>query len=475
MALLDDIVGMILVVLFFIVGAMFISTQIATDQITRVDSELQNQLYDYYSTSTNTFLNKHESQSGLPVNLIIGDYISKGRDEIPGEEGDVLVNETLEGILDDLYDEGNYHMEIQQAFHNTTISFVFDGSDSNSREREVLDQNIRDIKESVSDIFEDEGATLEAEFYILSEDQDVCDEVDYEDCEVIDGETLYDKDSVFYELERPFDDLSGKAAEERIYVESDWLGGMLHVERNFRKELDEETGQEIHIILPVFDQLSTGSVPDTCFEEESHANHIACRLCHYEENNKCSLDRINESVDIEEAEEFFMERGGDSIVIPVFSFQCNQRYIDLYNEISDLTSGIYSNYLTGDAEFGGETETECAFDDCAACREAREDERINPQGGYRNVCFRTDCHEKVTELAGRFAEPTGGDLVDITNVDGLANSIKDNIEVAFDRRMITIGEEREGVETYVFENNVILPNLGHAEIRLSIYNIPDHI
>ncbi len=472
MALLEDILGMIMLIFFLVIGGIFLTIQITSDQLGQVDEEIKDYLHDYYSTSMNGFMNMREEISGAPVHIIIGDYISKGTTTLTGKEGrTIAVDEALEGILNEFYGQGNYYMKLTQEYTDTTISFVFDGSDSNRIEKMIVGENLESIRDRVNLIFEDSGAEVNINLYVLSENpaEEVCDVFgEHKDlCEVINAATLYDEESHLRVID-PFDGLTGKQAEIRHYVESDWMGGTIHAEREFRKKIVAGDAEEynIHIVIPVFDQLSTSSISDECFEIDrgpaaSLSDYIVCRLC----VEDCPVERSRSQM--QETIDFFVERNGNSIIMPVFSFDCNLRYRYWYNNLNPVD---YRDYVIGTP-----SPTMCHLNSCAGCRPPREGDRIIPSTNpdeYENVCFKTQCQYYIEQQMEELSTATGGSPINIINVQDLPALVVDQIDNVFAERELIIGTRQDDRTRYVFERNIILPTLGSVDVRLLAYELP---
>lgn len=473
MAFLEDVIGMIMIVFFLIIGGTLLSTQITSDQLGQVDEEVRSYLYDYHSTSMNSFMNMREGVSGAPVHIIIGDYISKGVTQLTGRDGrSISVEDALSGILDEFYGEHNYFLQLRQEYTDTTISFVFDGSDSNRREREIIGRELENIIDAINEIFEDadSDAKVNVKLYVLS--QDPLDEVcsvfgDAEHlCETLNAETLYENEMEPV-VRRPFGDLRGRQAVVREYLESDWIGGLLHAEKEFRRDIALGDAEEhnIHVVIPVFDQLSTSSVSNECFEISSgsggYSNYVVCRLCHEE----CPAYRSGEQID--EVIEYFEDRGSNSIIIPIFSFDCNLRYIYDWNSLNPSDYGGYVNTPVTE-------HTMCHQDVCAGCRPPSTGEVIDSTDPdvYENICFKTECQEAIEEQMGVLAEGTGGSSIDIDEIDDLPDLVVENIDDAFAERELTIGVRQDDRTRFVFERTVVLPTFGSVDIRLFVYELP---
>lgn len=477
MALLEDILGMILLVFFLIIGGVMLAAQITSDQLSTVDDELTKYLFDYYSTSTNTFLNVREEISGVPIHIIIGDYISKGITVITGSDGrSVNVEDALEDILNEMYGEDNYYLQLRQDYTDTTISFVFDGSDSNREEKDTIRSNLQTIYNSINNIFEDSDAEVNINLYVLSEGpiDEVCDVFEDENrdiCFVINSTTLYE-DDMHLAVENTIGSLAGRQAVISHYLESDWVGGTIHAEKEFRRKVGREeiTEDSLHIVIPVFDQLSTSSVPDDCFGISSgsggFANYVVCRLCQPECPHERSARQQQDTIN------FFNERNRNSIIIPVFSFDCNFRYIYDWNYL-DPSIAAYENYKSEPVSM---PDTICHLDTCPGCRMPVQGERViqsTNASEYINVCFKTDCQVHIENQMQELASGTGGTSINIEDVNNLAQQVIERIENVFEERELTIGVRQDERTRYVLERKIVLPSLGRVDVRLWVYELPD--
>jgi hypothetical protein len=473
MALLEDVLGIIFIVFFMIIAIVFISTALVTDQTLSIEKEQQDYLFDYYSTSVNSFMNLRDQFSNVPVHIIIGNYIGRGERVVLGDNGTSLnVTDLLEDLLDNFFGKDNYYAEIRQDYTNTTLSFVFDGSDSNRKEKIIIGERLQDILDSVNAIFEGYGVSATANLYVLSERQEIEACKDFgnhsDTCTIINSSAIYGDDSSPI-VERPIrHSLTNYRALDSHYLESDWLGGIVHAEKLFRRELIgvDEREEDVHIVIPVFDQLSSSSISDDCFHiasTENLGNYVICRLCHPECPTNRTEAQLNTTVN------YFLERNRNSLVLPVFSFTCNFRYFYDWNGINPRDP--FDQFMPPSIASG---ETICHYDGCTGCSPASGNDFIPSTNNtlYQNVCFKDYCQEAIWNQMNRIAEPTGGSPVNIANTNEIASQITENLENAFEMRKLIIGEKYPQRTRYVFETSITLPNLGKAEVYLQVYETP---
>ncbi len=465
---------MILIIFFLIIGIVILTGQIFTDQIKDIGEEHRSYLFDYYSTGMNSFMNLRETNTNLPVHILIGNYISRGETRAAGRDGvSINVSDELENLLNEFYGENNYYAEIRQAYTDTTLSFVFDGSNSNRNEKRIIGERLNSILNSVNEIFGDSGVSASAKIYVLTEESeiDACEpfgDIHRDKCTNLNSNKIYGDDT-YLVVNRPVD-LSGRHGFVGDYVESDWLGGIVHAEKLFRRSIlgVDEREQDVHVVIPVFDQLSSSSISDGCFDiprSQSYGNYIICRLC----DPECPVERTEEQ--LADAINYFLDRNRNSIVIPIFSFDCNFQYLYEWNEISLSSNDPYYNYIPPSV---GEFETLCHHQECPGCRPATGSERIDStdESRYQNVCFKDQCQQSILSQMNAIANPTGGEGVNIANVNLIADQITEKLEAAFERRVLVLGQKEPERTRYVFERKILLPTLGYTEVYVQIYELP---
>ena len=468
MALLEDIVSMIIVVFVLLIVGAVIAGTLFTESASNLEQEQTRYLEDYYATSVNNFVNFRESQTGLPVHVLLGNYISRGERIVlssdRSEEVDIEV--TLDNLLKEFYGEDNYYMTVRQDYVDTTFSFVIDGSDSVRIEREVIAAELEDILLSVTELFGDADASITANVYILargSERDELCAPFDEDivSCDTFAYDSLYQNEPALYFIPE-----FGSFDRHTDYLESDWIAGSVRSETLFRDELDGiDLAEEVHMIIPVFDQISGSSVPTECFEASGTFNYRACRLC----VDGCPVDRVAANLDI--LSNYLDERSPNSVAIPVFSFDCNFRDLHGWKE---FPAPDYSSYVAGRESLASD-EGLCDLDNCEACRPPGPgDPSVDtPEGvNYNNVCFRSDCEADIIGQMDQLASSTGGQSVNIKRRDEIAEAILDTIEAVFDERRIEFGVQDPDRTRYVFERTIVLPNVGDTQVYLQVYEVP---
>ena len=470
MALLEDIVSMIIVVFVLLIVGSMIAGTLFTERASNLENEQTRYLEDYYATSVNNFVNYRESNTGLPVHVLIGNYISRGEERVVSLDGDIInIEEELDDVLREFYGENNYYMTVRQDYVDTTLSFVIDGSDSVRIEREIIGEEIGNILEFVSTMFGDAEAEVTGKVYILEgiDDKDLCDDfpTDIVSCERITHSGLYGDSDDVLEMIPDFGE-----PQNTHYLQSDWISGSLLAEKNFREDLEGSGVQEeVHIMIPVFDQVSSSSVPDVCFDE-SNPDYTICRLCHEEEGEDCSAVERN-AENLVNVTNFINERTPNSVVMPVFSFDCNFQDFFVWKQYSPGED--YEQYMSG-VEGLAADESLCSLDSCGACDldgdlspVPEEDEDM-----YSNVCFRSSCQQDIEDQMQYIASNTGGLSVSIDDREDITDIIAETIEDVFDERRIEFGVQDPDRTRYVFERTIVLPSLGDTQVYLQVYEVP---
>lgn len=468
MALLEDVVSMIIVVFFLLIVGAVVAGTLFTESAQSLEQEQTRYLQDYYGTSVNSFVNFRESQTGLPVHVLLGNYISRGERTVISSDrtGDVDIEVALDSILSDFYGEDNYYMTVRQDYVDTTFSFVIDGSDSVRIEREIIADELEDILLSVTELFGDADASITANVYILARSDkkdELCEPFDEDivSCDTFAYDSLYRN-----EPELDFIPEFNNFDRHTDYLESDWIAGSIRSETLFRQELDGiDLAEEVHMIIPVFDQISGSSVPTECFEASGTFNYRACRLC----LPGCPVDRV--AANLDNLSDYLSERDPNSVAIPVFSFDCNFRDLHGWKE---FPAPDYSSFVAG-RESLADDEGLCNLDNCEGCRPAGSgDPGVDtPEGvNYNNVCFRSECEADIISQMDQLASDSGGQSVNIRNRDEIGQAILETIEAVFEERRIEFGVQDPERTRYVYERAIVLPNLGDTQINLQVYEVP---
>ena len=465
MALLEDIISIILIVFFLIILSGVLSGYMFTEQLESIEQRQNFYLEDYYSTSLDSFLNHRESNTTLPNHILIGNYIARGERTAIGKNGSqVDVQKQLNQTLNEFYGKNDYYQMIRQDYTNTTLSFVIDGSDSNRIERQIINDTVGDIENSVEQLFGDSNAQVTSEIYVLGND-DQCQGFEG-DCDLLSEDQLYDSSNA------PSGPWFSQSNRIEHYVESDWIAGSIEAEERFRSDLQSE--REVHIVIPVFDQISTSSVPDFCFDRNNNLDYSACRLCYQEE--PCNAANRSEQ-DMKKLVSFFNERSPNSVVMPVFSFDCNfQDFIGWKNWDGNVNNEDVQDHIEHSSGDLASDEGLCHLDNCEACSAPSEgdDAYIEPEStSYNNVCFRDSCHAEITNQMMNVTQETNGAYVSIDDREEIAQEVASTIEDVFGERKIEFGVRDEDRTRYVFERRIVLPNFGDTYVKLWAYDTPE--
>lgn len=476
MALIDDIFGIILVVFFLIIVSIILTSQILSDQARVIDEKQEFYLFDYYSTSINAFINVQENRTGVPMHILLGNYVKLGEDVVLGRQGEeVNVLEAGEDVLIELFGEDNFYLELRRSLVDTTISFVLDGSNSNAAERQEISNNFDLIREAIEEYFEEESEGVvspDIRVYILNEDN-LCDREGFEGdyCTYLSFDDLYDasvveKPSFGFDSFDEWNSAMNQNGQRHIdFMVADWMAGIAYAHKEFLSELEEDD-ENIHIILPVSDQLSTGSVSNRCYGEvDSPSNYIICRYCLLEE---CPVERSNASMS--SLIDFLVDEDDlfSTFVVPVFSEIRSFFYFESFNRLEG--TGEFAEFFSEDHQ------TKCHISNCDLCEYpgGSEVDWITVESGsfsynYTLVEHGAACSSYVESQMNYLS---GNRTVRIDDVDDLIDSVLQSIHDALNERMAVFGSYQEDRTRYVFERTLVLPEYGEADIALFVYELP---
>lgn len=173
----------------------------------------------------------------------------------------------------------------------------------------------------------------------------------------------------------------------------------------------------------------------------------------------------------------FNERSPNSVVMPVFSFDCNfQDFIGWKNWEGNVNNEEVQDHIEHSSGDLASDEGLCHLDNCEACSAPSEgdDAYIEPESSsYNNVCFRDSCHAEITDQMINVTQETKGAYVSIDDREEIAQEVASTIEDVFGERKIEFGVRDEDRTRYVFERRIVLPNFGDTYVKLWAYDTPE--
>lgn len=497
MALLEDILGIILIVFFLVAASVFTSSKIISDQSKAISEEQTNYLFDYYSTSINTFIHWRENNTGIPMHVLIGDYINLGSEMVSYNDQTINITERGNSFLEEIFPQGHY-MEVIQLLTNTSISFVLDGAPSKHKERVLIKENLPNLVSDLRQVFAQDGAELDVRVFILGNPmsllQGSCMDEGFKDLEgeyiercqnIKFFEDMYDFQKIMSE---PDHESWSKTNEEFLslfkknnFLQSDWLAGVAYAETFFRENHPDDYEDNLHVIVLLSDQLSGTSYHDDCFENENvdvPTRWRSCLLCYMPEKPDgsfdCPIDRSYREDDFEELISFLND--SDSVVISLFSVQESFPYYKTWNnqDHPDLFAPIVSN------DPPNEQKTKCDTNLCVMCNATNSDDWdsedwidiVSETLPGKFVLYGEPCQEEAQKQMQNISSRTRGESLNIKYIDQLTTQITSVLQnIIFDRR-IEFGERHPERTRYVFERKLFLTGNRQVSIYLEVYDTP---
>ena len=479
MALTDNIIAMVIIVFVAIIIFTLTTHQLAKNEATTIEQQQSQQATDYQATLINTFLALNQPGTQKTFALAIGDYINSG------EHNSLADQQTLEDgmakALNGLIGQHGYYFKVEPTFTNLTLSFVIDTSESLSDERaelaDKLDELLGEVLADLKDQGWSEDTVISARIYLLG--TDLCDE--FKDvqatCKVLDFNDLYQEGIT--PIPPPSFAYTSYAAwqahdpQAKIidFLRSDWMAGMSYA------VLDHESqqyGKRLHIIIPLADELSTGSDSDACYgisatDTAAAVDYNFCAHC----DNTCPIDRSNRSMS--DFLQFVDDAQMNTVIIPIVSFDCSYPYPK--EKLNDFYTGstYLENYLP--ASCLDTTITACAGADALLC-----DDSLFPSCtgcscsstgcDEHNLCLHPNCVNAVKDQMDFLAKKTGGYLIDIQNLPELKDILKSSISNAIKKKSLEVGELDNTRTRSGYERDLVLPNKKEATISLLVYDDP---
>ncbi len=467
MGLSDDIIVSVIIVIFIILIGVFVLNKTVNREQTTVSDAYQDSLRDTHSIAFDAVLHLKEEITKKPFEILLGDYMASGRMIFPTPNGTVNLRTAIRKRFDVVYGPGNYYLKLSPKITDVHISFVFDGSPSMNDERIELSQRVNPLIKEVDKIFNETGAKTHLHVYILTPKEQIAACKDFPidvDCKAVSFNGLYSSKRV--ELSIPgfgYTNFttwksSNPFMKEFQFAQADWVAGTQYAADKYLDLLTKAPDQQsIHIIIPVTDQLSTGSIPNSCYNisnnlgaERAFSDNTVCALC----DETCPVHRSDENlVNVED----FMNKTG-MFVIPVFSFSCSFTYNPSWN--TDVKSTPYTSTFGSFPLPPGDS-----ICNLAACMTACT---AKPQ--LDQYCFRTQCHNSVRAQMQSFATSKNPDaVIDISDSSKLTSSVIQQIQNAYDEMQFEIGVLDNNRTRYVVDRTLLLPDGTRTNITVRVY------
>ncbi len=464
MALIDDVISFVIIVLIILIGAIFITNKTITRGVDTIKEKSNEFTEQSYSTTLNTFMNVDEKATGLPHNILLGNYMSDGKRVYQVKNATFDLKLALEQELDKLYGSGMYYSRIHRQINSLFVTFVFDGSDSLQDERIEIGLKLDYIEKGINEFFGDQDIKINSQIYILSEKStsQMCSVFSPEqqvNCEALSFNKTYSNGvakAPTFGFPTFKDWLNSDPYVKNnlgLFAEGDWIAGIAYANNKYMEyATSQNIENSLHIIIPIDDELSTSSVSDTCFkiknEAKSLTDYTACALC----DDKCPVERSNTY--LKPVTNLMVN--SSTVVIPVYSFSCSFKYNPIWNQFTQTDfNKVYAKLPTTYGSI-------CEDPKCKGCDP-------DPKGNLSAFCFHTNCQDFITTQMSYIANATFGELVDITDASQLPERIIEKINKSLQKFSFEIGILDTERTRYVFEREVLLPSYAKGKFNLWVY------
>ena len=243
-----------------------------------------------------------------------------------------------------------------------------------------------------------------------------------------------DQYKVQFNVTPPYSDVNYvrniRKAGEKDYYEADWGAGVAYASAH------NKGMAKLVVLFPVSDELSTSSIPDTCFDISDIPRQKMCDLC----NTNCPAARSSASVE----KALFVAKANGHIVNPIYSFNCDYDYKPMFNTYFEIVNGRSTNNV-------------CSEPVCGGCS-------VNS-----GVCFHPDCEQDILNQMNYIADETFGKVINLEDIQNLVYDITTAIDDNIEEYKFKIGEEYEYATRFVSERSLPLPNKLMTDAKLFIY------
>jgi len=471
--------GILIAMVFILVAVVMFNVQ-TKRSMERLE---QRQLFYSYNTHHNnldTFLFVTDNESNKQMATLLSYAIYRRTNNLLVNSRTINVKEKVYDILNIIYGEGNYYLNVSPRLYDVSLNFVIDGSNSLDAERVELADKIKDIIDAANV----PGRTIWANVYIISQSTARCNDftakfteyaLQNASCTVIDAKNnagdLYAGPGVdtfdyrrTYDIIPPFNYIGqpNTTRPASDYYEPDWAAGVAYA-------INDISGtSRISIVFPMAGELSTGSINQNCYVNDFVAkglneyDMLICDLC----NTSCDSTGTEtelRSIDIlDKASQFAFD--GNVILNPIYAYKCNFRSLDI-NMSYDLQWTLWNQVYENRTGYNAGGSTICDDANCEAC--------TSLSGDRRSVCFHSDGQNEIQIQMQKMADATGGQLSNLVDVTELQEIITSAVESNLEPFRIIMGRERPNEEQFVYEKRLPLPaGNDFVDLTLVVYKDP---
>lgn len=477
MGLIENIFGAVL--LIGVVLAVTLIVTLETSENVTVDLAFKQQsfLQEKHQVSLNTVFALTEPETGQTYDRLVGRSLSNRREVIDVGQSQFNVTEELRNRFNLIYGEGNWYYEVTPRVTNLAIAFVIDGTTSVDEQREILQEEIEDIISRTNDAAQDvfEEVTLSYYMFISSEDESKCEVfntlavVGFEQCFTVSREQMYaslSDENGYPAPEFAVEDFGNLMYDETVAYEADWLGALVWGAQHISETAEDPSGT-ISLFFPMTDEMTTGSIPDQCYEanlgeattpQDARANAIMCGFCH----GDCPT---RSEAQLDAAESILNDLYVDfspPIIRSIFIEECDIAYNSALNQIE--TGTPRTQYV--DESFGTERpsgdQTWCDLQGCPGCETHPTDNSL--------ICFRSVCSEETEEQLRYLNDLYGEEeVITLTEIQDLPEIVVETVIQEINRQIREDGVLDETRNRFVVRYDLFVPGQEVIPFTLWVY------
>lgn len=475
----ENVMGGVIIVMIFMALVIYMNkttTEYVIDDFKMVKQE---HLMDLYSTNFNAFLLVTDPKTNKPISTLLADSIYFRKDTLNFSNTSVNVSVEFKEMLDEIYGEDRYYLEVKPKIVDVSLNFVIDGSSSLEPQRKKLSTELPSIIKKVQEKINESGDELvTADVFILEDKKQgysLCNvfpensynHINEKSCNIIDADDIYnnlqnstnnqsfDLNSIEYmkysfNLTPPFSNetkINGMREGGIIdYYGSDWGTGTSYV------SILRKDAAKLVVIFPMGDELSTSSISEDCFNIPMNNFHNralqkVCDLC----TGSCSptlttATEARSEKTVHTAAVVATSNG--HIINPIFAYECDYKYKNVFN---DQYYEIFSVNTTN----------VCKESNCNGCTLINED-----------VCFHPECKDDILSQMQYLATQTRGKVINLEDIKTLDYEIETTIKNNIDEYKFSVGTFRNE-SRYVVKRTLPLPNKMMVDVKLFVYPIND--
>ncbi len=509
MTLVENVVGAVLILLFFLAAGIYITTNVLKDTETKIDITESSFLDDLYSRNLNSVLLVTEEYTGRPIANLLGTALYNRNSTIEFDGNDIDVYREFGALLNATYGAGKYYAVLRPVVRQVNLKFVIDGSPSLVDEMQEISTNMYRIVEEATE----NNRSVDIAIYILMDQSTQCQNYFPESiwndtarqigidpsritgsCIAIHGEESHKDWRYMYRtadddyrrqwgINAPYTQAlfltTGRALSE--FYQSDWASGAAYASYDAMNK----TFALVNIIFPLSEELAGSSKPHECLTEtrwsgpylDDRYRRFYCdtcwRSCDLSEGNITPTEGRSINL-IRNATRYIREN--NHIVNPVLISGCN------YKAEESTTTWHWWNYYYNDSVRGGSVvnprdminigitgNSYCRDNHCKGC--SIEPGIADETQFYKHVCFQPDCQFfELTREMNIMANATGGKVIILEDASNLTLDIQSVINQNIDSFRVELGSMHADAERYSYQRLIPMPRPGRfAELRVWVY------